>query len=94
MKALDNKIRFGIIVYLLIKQVSCLCELSVVFKIDASTLSYHISLIKDAKLVEIEKKGKSKIIRLSPDFYLLMPPQILADIEKHIKNIKKCFIRD
>ncbi len=87
-KALDNEIRLKIIIFLMIKQTSCLCELISLLKIDASTLTYHVSLIQKTGLIGVKKRGKSKIIYLSPGYHLLIPPKFLVDIESQIREIR------
>lgn len=92
LKALDNNVRLKILSYLMIVQITCLCELSNFLHIDASTMTYHISLLKKAKLIQVKKEGRSKIIKLTPNFYLLVPQSILMDLEKTVHKLRNDFV--
>jgi DNA-binding transcriptional ArsR family regulator len=61
-KALSNEIRLKIFTYLQIAKYSCLCELVSIFQIDNSTLTYHLKFLDKAGLIEIQQKGKMKIV--------------------------------
>ncbi len=55
-KALAHPTRL-FIVDVLAKQPQCVCELTAMIGADTSTVSKHLSLLKDAGLVSDEKKG-------------------------------------
>ena len=86
-KVFDHKLRMQILSYLLIVKSTCLCELSQLFDIDPSTLTYHINIMKKTGIVKLTKIGKSKIVTLLPAFYLYVPPKILVELEELYRSL-------
>ena len=86
-KVFDHRLRMQILSYLLIVKSTCLCELSQLFNIDPSTLTYHINIMKKTGIVKLKKTGKSKIVTLLPTFYLYVPPKILVELEELYRSL-------
>ncbi len=61
-KALSSEVRLKILSILLIREKTCLCELNELLGIDPSTLTYHVNLLKQAKLIKVKRKGKTKLV--------------------------------
>jgi ArsR family transcriptional regulator len=57
LKALAHPVRLFMIEQLS-KKSHCVCELTEMVELDVSTVSKHLSILKNAGLVNVEKKGK------------------------------------
>ena len=70
----------------------CVCELAEHFEADFSTISKHLSILKQAGVVEDEKRGKQVYYRLKvPCILNMMPcmePVIQAGVQTQIALIK------
>ena len=55
-KALGNKIRYSIYKFLEHREL-CACEISVLFDIKEATISHHLKILADAKLIKGNNKG-------------------------------------
>ena len=64
-KALSDPNRLRIIKMLEVSKM-CVCEITSLIKLAPSTISKHLSLLKDAGLIEDSKKGKWVYYNLSP----------------------------
>ena len=64
----------------------CVCELAVNIDADFSTISKHLSLLKQAGVVIDEKRGKQVYYRLKVPCILNMMPCIEAVIEARIQT--------
>ncbi|MHA2338272.1 MAG: ArsR/SmtB family transcription factor [Candidatus Hodarchaeales archaeon] len=62
-KALGNVHRIKMI-QLLKKGILCSCELEYVLKLSQSTISHHLKILEEAKIIKINKKGKWNQIQL------------------------------
>ncbi len=62
-KALAHSVRFRIVEKLAEGEL-CVCHLLEMFEIDISTLSRHLSVLKNAGIVTDEKRGKNVFYRL------------------------------
>ncbi len=63
MKALNNPNRLRII-QLLKSGAKCSCELEFALHLSQPTISHHVSMLENANIVEIDSKGKWKLIKL------------------------------
>jgi DNA-binding transcriptional ArsR family regulator len=63
LKALAHPIRLFMI-EVLAKKSHCVCELTEMVGLDVSTVSKHLSILKNAGLVNVEKKGKQAFYSL------------------------------
>lgn len=75
-KALSSEMRIQILLFLHLAQSSCFCELTGLFNIKDSTLTYHIKLLKAAKLVKTEKNGKFITIKIAENIHDKVPKTI------------------
>ena len=94
-KALSDRNRLRILKMLEIKPL-CVCEITEVLQLAASTVSKHLSLLRDVNLIMDEKEGKWVIYRLNQtdtdeqikkllpqlSTWLSTDPTILKDLEK------------
>jgi DNA-binding transcriptional ArsR family regulator len=69
LKALAHPTRL-IIIDNLAKRPMCVCEINKLFDLDQSTISKHLSVLKNVSIIEDEKKGMNV-------FYSLRAPCIL-----------------
>lgn len=65
-KALSDKSRIRII-KMLQKKPLCVCEVTAILKLATSTVSNHLSILTDAKLIIGEKDGKWINYRINPN---------------------------
>ncbi|MCX7736913.1 MAG: metalloregulator ArsR/SmtB family transcription factor [Candidatus Kapabacteria bacterium] len=83
--ALSDKNRLRILI-LLSRKSLCVCELQAILKISVSTVSKHLSILKEAGFIIDEKDGKwvnYKINRLSKNPLI---HQLLAATEVYLKD--------
>jgi DNA-binding transcriptional ArsR family regulator len=45
----------------------CVCDLTAVFELAQPTVSHHLRILRDAGLIESERRGTSALYRLVPD---------------------------
>src|ERR1700722_18974804 len=45
----------------------CVCDLTAVFELSQPTVSHHLRILREAGLVETERRGTSALYRLVPD---------------------------
>ncbi len=64
MKAVSEEIRIRILLLLLDRE-ACVCELMAVFSMAQSKLSHHLITLRDAGLLQDEKRGKWNYYRAS-----------------------------
>lgn len=88
-KALGHVIRLRLLAYLMYIKRTCLCELGHVLGLDPSALTYHIKLLQEAKLVNVEKRGREKLIELDHSFYSFIPPATVIQLQKIVSAIEK-----
>jgi len=65
-RALSDPGRFRI-VKMLEQKALCVCEITAILGLAASTVSRHLSILRDAGIILDEKKGKWVNYRLNPD---------------------------
>jgi DNA-binding transcriptional ArsR family regulator len=63
----------------------CVCELTEMIGVDMSTVSRHLSILKNAGIVDDDKRG-------STVYYCLKVPCVL-DFVKCVESVMKCNIR-
>ncbi len=63
-KAVSEQIRIRILLLLLDRE-ACVCELMAVFKMPQSKLSHHLIALRDAGLLQDERRGKWNYYRVN-----------------------------
>ncbi|MGD9519138.1 MAG: ArsR/SmtB family transcription factor [Armatimonadota bacterium] len=63
--ALGNEVRLEIVQLLALRHESCACELVELLGLSTTAVSYHIARLRDAGLVEEEKRGRWRVLRLN-----------------------------
>ncbi len=83
-KSMAHPIRL-IIIEALTKNEKCVCELNELVDVDQSTLSRHLSVLKNSGIITDEKRGLNV-------FYSLRCPCVLNYIEcvEGVLNTKRC----
>lgn len=87
-KALSEPIRIRII-KMLEKKSMCVCELTSVLKIQQSSVSHHLKILKDAGLVDSIRNGQWIDYKLSKEKYNKYAPEFLDLISGFLNNDKK-----
>jgi ArsR family transcriptional regulator len=81
-----------LILHALQKQEMCVCELTELVKVDQSTVSKHLSILKNVGLIEDEKKGMKIFYRiLCPcveKFFSCLEQIINQQMQKYSKKHK------
>ena len=80
-KALGDKNRLQIIKMLEQKEL-CVCEISFLLKLANSTVSKHLSILRDAGLIEDKKDGKWVNFKLNYNSNFLVINEVLELIKK------------
>lgn len=90
MKALGHPSRL-FIVDELSRQKRCVCELTEMVGADTSTVSKHLSILREAGIVEYEKKGTQVYYRLvAPcvlNFFECLEAMLKTNIKKQLSNL-------
>lgn len=81
-KALSEPTRLRII-YILSKSPLCVCDLSTILQVSQSSVSHHLKVLRDTKLVKFKREGKLVIYSLDDDHVLTLFQQGL-DHARHI----------
>jgi ArsR family transcriptional regulator, arsenate/arsenite/antimonite-responsive transcriptional repressor len=63
LKALANDVRFEL-VSMLAQRECCVCDLEALLGLGQSKVSYHLSILREVKLVSSEQRGKNVYYRL------------------------------
>jgi DNA-binding transcriptional ArsR family regulator len=63
-KILADEERFKI-VYLLRQKTYCVCELSKLLNLPQNLVSYHLKVLKDFKIISVQKKGRKNFYQLN-----------------------------
>jgi ArsR family transcriptional regulator, arsenate/arsenite/antimonite-responsive transcriptional repressor len=66
-KALADPTRVAIVNRLASGEPSCVCDLTATFELSQPTVSHHLRILRDAGLVEAERRGTFAYYRLVPD---------------------------
>jgi ArsR family transcriptional regulator len=45
----------------------CVCDLTAAFELSQPTISHHLRILRDAGLVDVERRGTWAYYRLAPD---------------------------
>ena len=65
LKALANDTRFTMLRMLHVREL-CVCELEVALEITQSKVSYHLAVLREAKLVSVRQDGRWSVYALEP----------------------------
>ncbi|HEX3805691.1 MAG TPA: metalloregulator ArsR/SmtB family transcription factor [Gaiellaceae bacterium] len=65
-KALADPTRVAIVNRLAAAEEACVCDLTAAFDLSQPTVSHHLKLLRDAGLVEAERRGTWSYYRLVP----------------------------
>ncbi len=82
-KALANKNRL-LILKLIMKGISCPCEIEHIAGLSQSTISHHLNLLVNAKAIRMEKSGKWSV--LETEYEEFDANFFKAIIQKHLEN--------
>jgi ArsR family transcriptional regulator len=66
-KALSDPTRVAIVNRLTTSDAVCVCDLTAAFDLSQPTISHHLKILRDAGLVEAERRGTWAYYRLVPD---------------------------
>jgi ArsR family transcriptional regulator len=66
-KALGDPTRVAIVNRLATADSVCVCDLNAAFELSQPTISHHLRILRDAGLVEAERRGTWAYYRLVPD---------------------------
>jgi ArsR family transcriptional regulator, arsenate/arsenite/antimonite-responsive transcriptional repressor len=66
-KALADPTRVAIVNRLTTAEAVCVCDLTAAFDLSQPTISHHLRILRDAGLVEAERRGTWAYYRLVPD---------------------------
>jgi ArsR family transcriptional regulator, arsenate/arsenite/antimonite-responsive transcriptional repressor len=66
-KALADPTRVAIVSRLASSEECCVCDLTDAFELSQPTVSHHLRILRDAGLVEAERRGTWAYYRLVPD---------------------------
>jgi ArsR family transcriptional regulator len=66
-KALADPTRVAIVNRLTTAEAVCVCHLTAAFDLSQPTISHHLRILRDAGLVEAERRGTWAYYRLVPD---------------------------
>lgn len=64
LKIVSDDERFKII-YLLHQKTYCVCELSKLLNLPQNLVSYHLKVLKDFKIISLQKKGRKNFYQLN-----------------------------
>lgn len=78
-KALSEPTRLRII-YILSKSSLCVCDISTILDITQSSISHHLRVLRDAKLVKFKREGKLVIYSLDDEHVLMLFEQGLNHV--------------
>jgi ArsR family transcriptional regulator len=66
-KALSDPTRVSIVNRLAATSEACVCDLTAAFDLSQPTISHHLKLLRDAGLIESERRGTWAYYRLVPE---------------------------
>lgn len=93
MKALGHPTRM-FIVDELGRQNRCVCELTEMIGADISTVSKHLSLLKEAGLVDYEKRGTQMHYHLAApcalDFFTCLEDMVRSHMQRQLQGLSQC----
>ena len=91
MKALGHPTRL-FIVDELSRQDRCVCELTDMIGADTSTISKHLSILKEAGIVDFEKRGTQMHYRLAAPcvlgFFRCLEDMVRANIQRQLYSLQ------
>ena len=93
MKALGHPTRM-FIVDELGRQDRCVCELTEMIGADISTVSKHLSVLKEAGLVDYEKRGTQVHYHLAApcvlDFFSCLEDMVRSHMQRQLRGLSQC----
>src|SRR5579862_3760632 len=66
-KALADPTRVAIVNRLSIASAVCVCDLTDAFRLSQPTISHHLRILRDAGLIDLERRGTWSYYRLVPE---------------------------
>lgn len=78
-KALSDPTRLRII-YILSKSPLCVCDISIILDMTQSSISHHLRVLRDTRLVKFKRRGKLVIYSLDDDHVLRLFEQGLDHV--------------
>jgi ArsR family transcriptional regulator, arsenate/arsenite/antimonite-responsive transcriptional repressor len=66
-KALADPTRVAIVNRLTMAEALCVCDLTAAFELSQPTISHHLRILREAGIVEAERRGTWAYYRLAPD---------------------------
>src|SRR5690349_11495750 len=66
-KALGDPTRVAIVYRLAASEEVCVCDLTAAFELSQPTISHHLRILREAGLVDAERRGTWAYYRLAPD---------------------------
>jgi ArsR family transcriptional regulator len=66
-KALADPTRVAVVNRLASGEASCVCDLTATFELSQPTVSHHLRILREAGLVEAERRGTFAYYRLAPE---------------------------
>jgi ArsR family transcriptional regulator len=66
-RALGDPTRVAIVNRLTRAESVCVCDLTAAFELSQPTISHHLRILRDAGLVDVERRGTWAYYRLAPD---------------------------
>lgn len=87
-KALSDPNRL-IILKILERKPLCVCEITELLDLAVSTVSKHLSILREAGLISDEKDGKWVIYRLNEQFRAGFVPILLKELSERLEQEEK-----
>jgi ArsR family transcriptional regulator len=91
MKALGHPTRL-FIVDELARQDRCVCELTEMIEADTSTVSKHLSILREAGIVDFEKRGTQMHYRLAApcvvDFFSCLEAMVQSNVQRQLSSLQ------
>jgi ArsR family transcriptional regulator, arsenate/arsenite/antimonite-responsive transcriptional repressor len=85
LKALSEEIRIRIVLLLLDRE-ACVCELMEVFGMAQSKLSHHLLMLRDAGILQDEKRGKWNYYRINTKILTPVNTELLSSISRWLSD--------
>lgn len=79
LKALSHEIRFALVRHLAGGEY-CVCDLEALLNLPQSKVSYHLGILREAKFVQAEQRGKNVYYRLVHPTLFQLGGRLLTDL--------------
>lgn len=79
LKALSHEIRFELVRHLAQSE-HCVCELGELLDLSQPSVSYHLGILRDAKLITAEPRGKNVYYVLRQQQFFALSGALLSEI--------------